>query len=175
MPETRHPDARVVVHGHFYQPPRESPWTEEIPEQPSARPYHDWNVRIHSECYRPNTASRVLDGFGRIRRIVNNFEHISFNVGPTLMAWLERAEPETHARIVAADRASRARHSGHGNAIAQAYHHMILPLANGRDRRTQVLWGLRDFEHRFGRPAAGMWLPETAIHAGTVETLVECG
>jgi len=171
----RKPDARVVLHGHFYQPPRESPWTDEIPEQPSAHPYHDWNERIHRECYRPNTVSRVLDGYGRIRRIVNNFEQLSFNVGPTLLSWLESTHADTYARILDADRRSRARRRGHGNAIAQAYHHMILPLANPRDRRTQVLWGLRDFALRFGRQAEGMWLPETAIHADTVEVLVQCG
>jgi alpha-amylase/alpha-mannosidase (GH57 family) len=175
MPQMRHPDVLLVLHGHFYQPPRESPWTEEIPEQASAHPYHDWNERIHQECYRPNTASRVLDGYGRIRRIVNNFEHLSFNVGPTLLGWLENAHPEVYARILEADRRSRARRSGHGNAIAQAYNHMILPLANARDRRTQVLWGLRDFELRFGRPADGIWLPETAVDAATVDTLLECG
>jgi len=174
MPSSRRPDSRVVLHGHFYQPPRDSPWTEEIPEQPSAHPYHDWNERIYRECYRPNTASRVLDGFGRIRRIVNNFEHLSFNVGPTLLSWLETAHPETYRRILEADRRSCARRRGHGNGIAQAYHHSILPLANERDRRTQIRWGQRDFALRFGREAEGMWLPETAIHRGTVDALVEC-
>jgi len=167
-------DVRLVLHGHFYQPPRDNPWTDEVPVEASAAPYHDWNERIAAECYRPNTAARVLDGFGRIESIVNNFEHLSFNVGPTLFAWLERHHPELYQRILAADAAS-VRVRGHGNAIAQAYNHSILPLANERDRRTQVLWGLREFEHRFGRPAAGLWLPETAVHAGTVETLIDCG
>jgi alpha-amylase/alpha-mannosidase (GH57 family) len=175
MPKHRHPDVRLVVHGHFYQPPRESPWTDEVPVEPSAHPYHDWNERITAECYRPNTASRVLDAYGRIRSIVDNFEHISFNVGPTLFAWLDRKHPDVCTRIQAADRKSVATRGGHGNAIAQAYNHAILPLANERDRRTQVIWGLREFQHRFRRPAEGMWLAETAIHAGTVETLIDCG
>jgi hypothetical protein len=175
MLEARHPDVRLVLHGHFYQPPRESPWTDAIPEQSSAHPDHDWNERILVQCYRPSTASRVLDGYGRIRRIVNNFEHMSFNVGPTLFTWLEREHADVYARILDADRRSRAVRSGHGNAIAQAYNHMILPLANARDRCTQVRWGLRDFELRFGRAAEGMWLPETAIHADTIDTLVDCG
>lgn len=165
----------MVLHGHFYQPPRENPWTEQIPEQPSAHPHHDWNERIYNECYRPNRASRVLDGYGRIRRIVNNFEYLSFNIGPTLFSWLETAHPETYVRILAADRLSAARRRGHGNAIAQAYNHLILPLANPRDRQTQVHWGLRDFELRFARAAEGMWLPETAIHGATVDTLVNHG
>jgi alpha-amylase/alpha-mannosidase (GH57 family) len=168
-------DVRVVVHGHFYQPPRENPWTDDVPEQSSANPHHDWNERILVECYRPNTASRVLDPSGRIRDIVNNFEHLSFNVGPTLLAWLQPRHPDVYERIIAADRRSRGARSGHGNALAQAYNHMILPLANERDRETQIRWGLRDFELRFGRPAEGMWLAETAIHAGTVDALVECG
>jgi alpha-amylase/alpha-mannosidase (GH57 family) len=175
MTKHRHPDVRLVLHGHFYQPPRESPWTDEVPVEPSAYPDHDWNQRITAQCYRPNTASRVLDGFGRIEAIVNNFQALSFNIGPTLFSWLERHHPEVVQRIVAADQASAAAHAGHGNAIAQAYNHLILPLASGRDRRTQVLWGLREFRHRFKRPAEGMWLPETAIHAATVETLIDCG
>ena len=174
MLKHRHPDVRLVVHGHFYQPPRESPWTDEVPVEPSAYPYHDWNERITAECYRPNTASRVLDPFGRIRSIVNNFEHTSFNVGPTLFAWMEGRHPEVHARILAADRSSAAAHAGHGNAIAQAFNHIILPLASERDRRTQVLWGLKEFQHRFRRPAEGLWLPETAVHAGTIDTLIDC-
>ncbi len=172
---TVQPDSRLVIHGHFYQPPRENPWTDEVPVETSAGPYHDWNERIAAESYRPNTASRVLDGFGRIQSIVNNFEHLSFNVGPTLFAWLERHHPEVYLRILMADAASARARNGHGNAIAQAYNHLILPLATERDRKTQVLWGLREFQHRFKRPAEGLWLAETAIHAGTVETLIDCG
>ena len=170
---SQQPDARLVIHGHFYQPPRENPWTDDVPVEGSAAPYHDWNGRITSECYRPNTASRVLDGFGRIEAIVNNFEHLSFNIGPTLFAWLERHHAEVYQRILTADaRSVQAR--GYGNAIAQAYNHIILPLANERDRRTQIIWGLREFQHRFRRPAQGMWLAETAIHAATVEALIDC-
>lgn len=169
------PDVRVIVHGHFYQPPRENPWSDEVPEQGSARPYHDWNERILAECYRPNTASRVLDPAGRIRDIVNNFEHLSFNVGPTLLSWMQRRHPTIYQRILDADRRSRDQRGGHGNALAQAYNHIILPLANERDRATQIHWGLRDFELRFGRTAEGMWLAETAIHAGTVDALVASG
>ena len=175
MPQHTHPDARVVLHGHFYQPPRENPWTEVVPVEPGAAPYHDWNERITAEAYRPNTAARILDAGGRIQAIVNNFESLSFDVGPTLFAWLERHHPEIAGRILAADHRSVAAHGGHGNAIAQAYNHTILPLCNERDRRTQIQWGLREFQHRFRRPAAGMWLPETAVDGATVEALMDAG
>ncbi len=165
----------ICIHGHFYQPPRENPWLETIAPQHSAHPYHDWNERIAAECYTPNTASRILDGDGRIVHIVNNYARISFNFGPTLLAWLEKHVPATCHAIVEADRQSRALFSGHGSAIAQAYNHMIMPLANKRDKRTQVIWGIRDFERRFGRMPEGMWLPETAVDAETLETLAECG
>ncbi|MGH7577809.1 MAG: DUF3536 domain-containing protein [Longimicrobiales bacterium] len=165
----------VCVHGHFYQPPRENPWLESIELQDSAYPYHDWNARISSECYAPNTASRILDTQGRIKRIVNNYAHISFNFGPTLLAWLEEQLPETYAHILEADRESAARFSGHGSALAQCYNHLIMPLASARDKRTQVLWGLRDFAHRFGREAEGMWLPETAVDLETLDILAEHG
>lgn len=160
--------ARMVVHGHFYQPPRENPWTGEIDEQPSATPFHDWNERVHDECYGPN-ASVEMDG-----TVVNNFERISFNVGPTLLQWMEWARPDTYRRILEADRASAAR-VGHGNAIAQAYHHSILPLAPRRDVRTEVSWGLADFRHRFGRRAEGMWLAETAVSDEVLGVLIEEG
>ncbi|HKK26987.1 MAG TPA: DUF3536 domain-containing protein [Gemmatimonadota bacterium] len=165
----------VCIHGHFYQPPRENPWLEAVERQPSAAPYHDWNERITIECYRPNATARILDGHGRIERIVSNYERISFNVGPTLMAWLREREPEVHAAILEADERSRRRFSGHGSAIAQVYNHAILPLADERHRRTQVRWGLRDFERRFGRPPEGMWLPETAVDVPTLETLAAEG
>src|SRR5262245_17059916 len=129
----------VCVHGHFYQPPRENPWLETVEVQDSARPYHDWNARVTAECYAPNAASRILDGDGRIVEILNNYRQISFNVGPTLLAWLQDATPETYSKIIAADRASQERRGGHGNAIAQAYNHIILPLANRRDKETQVI------------------------------------
>jgi alpha-amylase/alpha-mannosidase (GH57 family) len=163
---------RVIVHGHFYQPPRENPWTGEIDVQPSAAPFHDWNERIYAECYRPNAFAQVPTPKGELT--VNNFERISFNVGPTLLAWLDRAHPETHARVIEADRKSLER-LGFGNAMAQAYHHTILPLSPPRDIRTQVRWGLADFRHRFGREAEGMWLPETAVNDDVLGVLIEEG
>src|SRR6202035_3130209 len=165
----------VCVHGHFYQPPREDPWLEAIDPQPSAAPYHDWNERVAADLYGPNAASRILDGEGRIESILNNYSRMSFNFGPTLLAWLERKEPEVYAAVLAADRDGRERFGGHGGAIAQAYNHVILPLANRRDKRTQIVWGLRDFARRFGRPAAGLWLPETAIDLESLEIAAELG
>ncbi len=165
----------VCVHGHFYQPPRENPWIEEIELQDSAYPYHDWNERITAECYAPNTASRLLDGEGKIMAIVNNYSRISFNFGPTLLAWMERHDANTYRAILEADKLSRERFSGHGSALAQAYNHMIMPLANSRDKRTQVIWGIKDFEKRFGREPEGMWLPETAVDTETLEILAEQG
>ncbi|MFP4037137.1 MAG: hypothetical protein ACLFUE_06430, partial [Desulfobacteraceae bacterium] len=153
----------ICIHGHFYQPPRENPWLEAIEVQDEAHPYHDWNRRITAECYATNAASRILDHEGRIARIVNNYEKISFNFGPTLLSWLEVQSPSVYEAVRAADRKSREHFSGHGAAIAQAYNHMIMPLACARDKDTQVEWGIRDFEHRFGRFPEGMWLPETAV------------
>ncbi|MGE5182906.1 MAG: DUF3536 domain-containing protein [Acidobacteriota bacterium] len=161
----------VCIHGHFYQPPRENPWLEAIEPQPSARPYRDWNDRITAECYRPNTAARVVDGHGTIIQIVDNYERMSFDVGPTLMSWLEQQAPDVHDALVAADRASVARFSGHGSAMAQAYNHMIMPLASPRDRATQVRWGIADFRRRFGRAPEGMWLPECAADTASLEAL----
>jgi alpha-amylase/alpha-mannosidase (GH57 family) len=169
------PDRFVCVHGHFYQPPRENPWLETVEVQDSARPYHDWNARVTAECYAPNAASRILDGDGRIVEIRNNYRQISFNVGPTLLAWLQDGAPETCGKIIDADRASRERRGGHGNAIAQAYNHMILPLANRRDKTTQVVWGVADFRRRFGRAPEGMWLPETAVDTESLEVLAAHG
>ena len=168
-------ERHVCVHGHFYQPPRENPWLESIEVQDSAFPYHDWNERITTECYGPNARSRILDAERRILRIANNYSRISFNFGPTLLAWMESRAPETYRAIIDADRAGAERFSGHGNALAQAYNHMILPLAAPRDRRTQVVWGIRDFEHRFGRRPEGMWLPETAVDNDSLEALAEQG
>ncbi len=165
----------LVIHGHFYQPPRENPWTERIERQRSASPYHDWNERITSECYLPNTRSRRLDGFGRITRLVNNYEWISFNFGPTLLSWLEEKHPEVYEKILEADRSSSEREGGHGNAIAQAYNHIIMPLANRRDQETQIKWGIYDFERRFGREPEGIWLPETAVNDETIEILIDFG
>src|SRR5436190_4477688 len=141
----------ICVHGHFYQPPRENPWLEAIELQDSAFPYHDWNERITAECYGANATSRILDGEGRIQKIVNNYSRISYNFGPTLLSWMEEQAPATYAAVIAADGESRDRYSGHGSALAQAFNHMILPLAPRRDKTTQVLWGVRDFQHRFGR------------------------
>ena len=165
----------VCVHGHFYQPPRENPWLEAIEPQDSAAPYHDWNVRITAECYEPNTASRILDDDDRIVSIVNNYSRISFNFGPTLLSWLEREQPSVYNAILEADRASQARFGGHGSAIAQAYNHIILPLATSEERDVQVLWGIRDFEHRFRRKPDGMWLPETAVDLASLDSLAAHG
>ncbi|MCL6566037.1 MAG: DUF3536 domain-containing protein [Acidobacteriia bacterium] len=165
----------ICIHGHFYQPPRENPWLEAIEQQDSAYPYHDWNERITAECYAPNAASRILDPEGRIVRIVNNYARISFNFGPTLLAWMEQHAQETYRAILEADRESRERFGGHGSALAQAYNHLIMPLANRRDKRTQIRWGIHDFVHRFGRMPEGMWLPETAVDLETLELLAEQG
>jgi len=152
----------LIIHGHFYQPPRENPWTGEVEREPTAAPYHDWNERIHDECYKPNA-------------VANNYAKISFNFGPTLLSWLERAHPETYQHFLAADRESAAQRGGHGNAIAQAYGHAILPLCNERDRLTQVVWGLADFRFRFGREPEALWLPETAANDATLALLIDQG
>ncbi len=163
----------ICIHGHFYQPPRENPWLEAIELQDSAYPYHDWNERITAECYAPNAASRILDIEGRIVRIVNNYSSISYNVGPTLLAWLEQKAPDTYRSIIDADSQSQQRFGGHGSALAQPYNHMIMPLATAADRNTQVAWGLYDFKQRFGRDPEGMWLPETAVDLATLEVLAD--
>src|SRR5947209_5214681 len=150
----------ICIHGHFYQPPRENPWLEEVEVENSAAPFHDWNERIAAECYAPNAVARILAIDHRIEEIVNNYAKISFNFGPTLMFWLERHRNELYQQILKADRLSCEAHSGHGNAIAQCYNHVIMPLATPRDKRTQIRWGIADFEHHFGRPPEGIWLPE---------------
>jgi alpha-amylase/alpha-mannosidase (GH57 family) len=165
----------VCIHGHFYQPPRENPWLEAVEVQDSAGPYHDWNERITRECYAPNACSRLVDGQGRIVNLINNYAWMSFNFGPTLLAWLADNAPEVLAGIVEGDRLSRERHQGHGNALAQAYNHVILPLTAERDRKTQIAWGIADFRHRFGREPEGMWLPETAVDAASLEALAAAG
>ncbi|MGH7325305.1 MAG: DUF3536 domain-containing protein [Candidatus Rokuibacteriota bacterium] len=165
----------VAIHGHFYQPPRENPWLEAVEVQDAAAPYHDWNERVTAECYAPNTAARRVSSGNRVIDIVNNFERISFNVGPTLMTWLERHALDVYRKILEADKASGATRGGHGNAIAQVYNHMIMPLSTRRDKVTQVRWGLADFRRRFGRDAEGMWLPETAVDNETLEVLAEAG
>jgi alpha-amylase/alpha-mannosidase (GH57 family) len=163
----------ICIHGHFYQPPRENAWLEVIEVQDSAHPYHDWNERISAECYSPNAASRILDQKGVIRNISNNYSKISFNIGPTLLSWMESSDKETYEAILEADRESVNLFSGHGSAIAQVYNHMIMPLANQRDKVTQVVWGIRDFEMRFGRKPEGMWLAETAVDYESLEILVD--
>lgn len=152
----------VCIHGHFYQPPREDPWLGVIPIQESAAPFENWNRRIAAECYAPNARA-------------GNFERISFNIGPTLLTWLAEHEPETYSAIIDADRRGCERYGGHGPAIAQVYNHIIMPLANERDRRTQVRWGIADFRHRFGREPEGMWLAETAVDTPTLESLAAEG
>ena len=165
----------LCIHGHFYQPPRENPFLEAIELQDSAYPYHDWNERVSSECYAPNATSRILDGEQRIVQLVNNYSRISFNFGPTLLSWIAEKAPKVYEALREADRSSREQYSGHGNAIGQSYNHMIMPLANRRDKVTQVKWGIRDFEYRFGRFPEGMWLPETAVDTETLEVLAESG
>ncbi len=165
----------ICIHGHFYQPPRENPWLEHVETQDSAFPYHDWNERVTAECYAPNSRSRILNHEGRIAELVNNYAWMSFNFGPTLLSWLAEKSPDVYGSILQADRDSRERFSNHGSAMAQGYNHMILPLAHPRDQMTQVLWGMADFKHRFGRNAEGMWLPETAVSAATLEVLAKCG
>ena len=166
--------ALFCIHGHFYQPAREHPWLEAVEIEDSAAPAHDWNERVTAECYAPNAAARILDERGRIVKIVSNYEAISFNFGPTLARWLQRHAPDTYEKIVQADRASAAAR-GYGNAIAQAYNHVIMPLASRRDKITQVRWGVADFARRFGRAPDGLWLPETAVDLETLAVLAECG
>lgn len=165
----------IIIHGHFYQPPREDPFLDEVEAEPSAAPFHDWNQRIERECYRAVVAARVTGKDGRIERLVNTLESISFDVGPTLLEWMEREARATYEAIISADRVSADRQGGHGNAIAQPYHHTILPLASRRDKRTEVRWGIADFRRRFGRDPEGMWLPETAVDPETLEVLAEEG
>jgi len=165
----------LTVHGHFYQPPRENPWLEAIEQQDSALPAHDWNERINQECYNPNSVSKIVDSKNQILNVVNNYEYMSFNFGPTLLSWLEEYAPLAYERIIKADINSRKLHGGHGNAIAQVYNHMIMPLANERDKQAQVKWGIKDFEYRFGRAPEGMWLAETAVDDDTLRVLVENG
>lgn len=165
----------LTVHGHFYQPPRENPWLESIELQDSALPFHDWNERINNECYNPNSVSKIVDNKNRILDVVNNYEFISFNFGPTLLSWMEDFAPLAYERVIKADIESVQEHDGHGNAIAQVYNHMIMPLANERDKQTQVIWGIKDFETRFGRKPEGIWLAETAVDDDSLRVLIENG
>lgn len=165
----------LTIHGHFYQPPRENPWLEAIELQDSALPFHDWNERINKECYNPNSVSKIVDNRNRILDVVNNYEYMSYNFGPTLLSWLEMYSPVTYERIIKADIDSMEQHGGHGNALAQVYNHIIMPLANEEDKQTQVKWGITDFEYRFGRKPEGMWLAETAVDDDTLRVLEENG
>lgn len=165
----------VCIHGHFYQPPRENAWLETIEVQDSAAPFHDWNERINEECYAPNATARTLNANDHISGITNNYARISWNMGPTLLSWLEVHDPATYRRLRQADQVSAARFGGHGNALAQSYNHIIMPLANERDRQTQIRWGIADFVHRFDRLPEGMWLAETAVDTATLEALVDNG
>ncbi len=165
----------ITIHGHFYQPPRENPYLNTIERQASAEPFHDWNERIYHECYRPNAFARIYNNDGEVVGIVNNFEYLSFNIGPTLMSWLEDYDLEVYQRILEADRVSCEKFNGHGNAIAQVYNHIILPLANERDKRTQIHWGIEDFRSRFQRDPEGMWLAETAVDYPTLKALADEG
>jgi hypothetical protein len=163
----------VIIHGHFYQPPRESPWTGLIANEPGAAPFPNWNERILSECYNANAHAHIMDG--RVVHIRNNFELLNFDFGPTLMLWLERHGKAAYRAVRRGDELSREKNHGHGNALAQAYNHSILPLLNERDRTLQVLWGVHDFVHRFGRKPEGMWLPECAVDDETLATLARAG
>jgi alpha-amylase/alpha-mannosidase (GH57 family) len=165
----------LCIHGHFYQPPRDNPWLEAVEVQDSAAPYHDWNERITRECYAPNARARIVDGQGKIINLLNNYAWISYNFGPTLLAWLAEAAPGVLAGIVEGDRVSLERRHGHGNALAQVYNHIIMPLASQADKRTQVSWGIADFRFRFGRDPEGMWLAETAADVASLECLAEAG
>ena len=165
----------LCIHGHFYQPPRENAWLDEIEIQESAAPYHDWNSRICAECYSPNALARVLNDKQQLTDLINNYARISFNFGPTLLSWMEKKEPEVYRSILEADKLSQQNFSGHGGAIAQAYNHVILPLANQRDKYTQIRWGIADFKKRFGRMPEALWLAETACNTDTLEILAECG
>ena len=165
----------LIIHGHFYQPPRENPWTGVLEVEPSAEPFQDWNERIHAECYQPNARASIKDPATGADRIINNYANISFNFGPTLLSWLKTNHPDTYARIIDADRQSALARGGHGNAIAQAYGHAILPLCNEHDRRTQILWGLSDFRNRFERDPEALWLPETACNDLVLANLIEVG
>ena len=165
----------ICIHGHFYQPPRENPWLDEVEVQDSAYPYHDWNERVTAECYARNAAARILDDNRRIVDIVNNYSKISFDFGPTLLSWMQEKDPEIYAAVLEADRLSQEYFSGHGSALAQVYNHMIMPLANTKDKRTQIIWGIKDFESRFKRKPEGMWLAETAVDLESLDLMAQQG
>jgi alpha-amylase/alpha-mannosidase (GH57 family) len=165
----------VCIHGHFYQPPRENPWTDEIEKQDSAAPFHDWNEKIYQECYKTNAHAQIIDDKGVVLKEINNYSYLNFNFGPTLLNWIKIKHPETYKEIIEADKQSISLHNGHGNAIAMAYNHIIMPLANEQDKITQIKWGLKDFEYHFGRKSESIWLPETACNLDTIEALINEG
>lgn len=165
----------ICIHGHFYQPPRENAWLNEIQSQPSAAPFANWNERICYECYAPNRAARILNEHNKILKIVNNYKKISFNIGPTLMSWLETHDTGTYREIIEADKVSALNNEGHGNAIAQVYNHLIMPLATEKEMEIQVNWGVKDFEFRYGRKPEGMWLSETAVNTASLMMLRKAG
>jgi alpha-amylase/alpha-mannosidase (GH57 family) len=165
----------ICIHGHFYQPPRENPWLETVETQDSAAPYHDWNERICAECYATNGAARIQNIKNRITRIVNNYARISFNFGPTLLSWLKENAPRTYRMIRDGELRSRKNYGGHSSAMAQVYNHIIMPLANQRDRITQIRWGIADYKYRFGLAPEGMWLAETAADTESLELLAQHG
>jgi alpha-amylase/alpha-mannosidase (GH57 family) len=165
----------ICIHGHFYQPPRENPWTDAIDKQPSAAPYHDWNDKILHECYLPNSEAKIKDENGKVLEIINNYEYMNFNFGPTLLNWIKTKYPEVYVRIIEADKRSIEKHHGHGNAIAMCYNHIIMPLANKQDKITQVKWGIKDFEYHFGRTPESIWLPETGVNYATIDVLIDDG
>src|SRR3972149_8356847 len=159
----------ICIHGHFYQPPRENPWLESVERQRGTYPYHDWNEKITAECYATNAWSRLLDRQGKIEQMVNNYSKISFNFGPTLLAWLEEKAPEVYEKVLEADRESQKHFGGHGSALAQAYNHLIMPLASRRDKYTQISWGIKDFQHRFSEMWQGKWLPYCPVYFSVVD------
>lgn len=165
----------LCIHGHFYQPPREDPWTNEIETQPSAAPFHDWNERVFQECYKPNTEAIIVDDHDNVVKRVNNFEYFNFDFGPTLLNWIRKKHPKTYNRVIEADKKSVEEHNGHGNAIAMCYSHMIMPLANHNDKVTQIRWGVEDFKFHFKREPEGIWLPETACNLDTIDVLIDEG
>mgnify|MGYP000678019889 FL=1 len=175
----------VVIHHHLYQPPREDPWLEVVPTEPSAAPDHDWNARINRECYARLAASeahlrdrraatRDPDARAGLARVVNLYAWCSFDVGATLCEWLDAEAPETMRAMQAGDAAS-VRRWGHGNAIAAPYHHVILTLASPRERTTEIRWGIRDFRRRFQREPEGIWLPECAADEDTLDAVAKEG
>ncbi len=165
----------ICIHGHFYQPPRENPWLETVETQDSAAPYHDWNERVCAECYATNGAARTVNNRNQIIRIVNNYSRMSFNFGPTLLSWLKENAPRTYRMILDGERRSRKHFNGHSSAMAQVYNHIIMPLANLRDKITQIRWGIADYESHYGAVPEGMWLAETAVDSESLELLAQHG